>query len=80
MLLNELCTKPKIGYDQNGNTDTLVRYGTNATLTDNLKYHYLANSNRSGHFRSSSTLYMTTAGQTTASKNPSTPPQNDWAC
>ena len=37
---------PKIGYDQNGNIDTLVRYGTNATLMDNLKYHYLANSNR----------------------------------
>ena len=37
---------PMIGYDKNGNIDTLVRYGTNATLMDNLKYRYIAGTNR----------------------------------
>jgi RHS repeat-associated protein len=37
---------PCISYDKNGNIDSLVRYGTNATLMDNLKYRYLANTNR----------------------------------
>jgi YD repeat-containing protein len=37
---------PKIDYDKNGNIDTLVRYGSNATLMDNLKYHYLGNTDR----------------------------------